>query len=130
MEQRVKVRMPTIAEKKALHERDGYNCRFCGAPVIRMEVRRRIQKAYPDALPWGRSNLLQHAAFQAMWAQYDHVIPHAFGGTNELGNLVVTCAPCNFGRMSHSLEEVGLEDPRERDPLSTTWDGLERFGAK
>ncbi len=126
--QRTKARMPTSAEMLELHRRDGYHCRFCGIPVIRKEIRVRMQKAYPDALPWGRTNLSQHAALQAMWAQYDHLLPHTRGGTNNIDNLVVTCAPCNFGRMENTLEEVGLVDPRTRKrDLSSAWDGLERF---
>jgi hypothetical protein len=46
-DQRVKVRMPSAAEKAALYSRDGYHCRFCGIPVIRGEVRKRIRSAYP-----------------------------------------------------------------------------------
>jgi HNH endonuclease len=125
--ERAKARMPTAAEKQSIHARDGYHCRFCGIPVIRREVRVRVSKFYPLALTWGSRNVEQHAAFQAMWAQYDHVVPHAKGGQNELGNMVLTCAPCNFGRMSNSLEEVGLLDPRTRQPVRSLWDGLERF---
>lgn len=125
--QRVKVRMPTSGEKQQLHARDGYHCRFCGIPVIRREVRQRIRNVYLEALTWGRKNIEQHAAFQAMWAQYDHLLPHARGGDNALENIVVTCAPCNFGRMSYSLEEAGLADPRARAPVPSSWDGLERF---
>ncbi len=125
--ERAKARMPTAAEKESIHARDGYHCRFCGIPVIRREIRVRIGKFYPQALTWGKRNVVQHAAFQAMWAQYDHVTPHAKGGQNELGNMVLTCAPCNFGRMSNSLDEVGLSDPREREPVRSLWDGLERF---
>lgn len=123
------VRMPTSAEKCALIERDGNHCRFCGLPLIRSEIRRRIGKLYPEALPWGTRNPDQHAAFQAMWLQYDHILPHARGGDNSLDNLVLTCAPCNFGRMSYTLEEVGLADPRQRAPVRSAWDGLERFAA-
>jgi 5-methylcytosine-specific restriction endonuclease McrA len=126
-EQRVKVRMPTTAEKFRLLERDHYHCRFCGIPVIREEVRTRITRLYPDALSWGRQNPTQHAAFQAMWAQYDHLMPHARGGNNDFENIVITCAPCNFGRMNYTLEEVGLIDPRTREPVSSIWDGLERL---
>lgn len=126
-EHRVAVRMPSAAEKSLIHQRDGFHCRFCGIPVIRKEIRVKIAAAYPDALPWGRTNQTQHAAFQAMWAQYDHVLPHAKGGNNELNNVVLTCAPCNFGRMSYTLEEVGLIDPRTRVPYKSDWDGLERF---
>ena len=126
-ELRVKVRMPTAAEKAQIHARDGYHCRFCGMPVIRPEVRKMICAAYPVAVAWGNTNETQHAAFQAMWAQYDHILPHARGGNNELENIVLACAACNFGRMSFVLEEVGLFDPRETSPRKSSWDGLERF---
>jgi 5-methylcytosine-specific restriction endonuclease McrA len=62
-----------------------------------------------------------------MWLQYDHLLPHARGGTNDLGNIVITCAPCNFARMNYTLEEIGLLDPRTREPVRSDWDGLERF---
>ena len=126
-EHRAKVRMPTNEEKKRIHRRDGYNCRFCGMPVIRPEVRTRIALTYPTTARWGRKELEQHFAFQCMWAQYDHVVPHAKGGTNDLENLVLACAACNFGRGGYSLDEVGVTDPRKRSPLRGTWDGLERF---
>lgn len=61
------------------------------------------------------------------WAQYDHVLPHAYGGTNDLDNLAVSCAACNFGKMSYRLEELGLADPRERPSIQSQWDGLERL---
>ena len=126
-EQRIKVRMPSLAEKKKLHERDGFHCRFCGIPVIRKVIRDTIKKIYPDALPWGTKNIEQHAGFQAMWLQYDHLLPHARGGNNDLENIAITCAPCNYGRMDSLIEEVGLLDPRDREPKQSTWDGLERF---
>jgi hypothetical protein len=127
-EQRVKLRMPTTAEKNALHKRDGFHCRFCGIPLIRKKIRERIKKAYPEALSWGSKNIDQHAAFQAMWLQYDHLLPHARGGDNNLDNIVITCAPCNFGRMNWILDEVGLIDPRTRQPARSVWTGLEEFG--
>lgn len=125
--QREKQRMPCTEEQQALHSRDGYHCRFCGIPVIRKAIRVRLKNLYPNALPWGRTNATQHAAFQAMWAQYDHIRPYANGGTNDLSNIVVTCAPCNYGRMSYRLEELGLVDPRTREPIASKWDGLERL---
>lgn len=126
-DQRIEVRMPTTAEKRALHERDGYHCRFCGIPLIRMEVRKKVKEHYPESLSWGSTNPTQHAAFQAMWVQYDHLLPHARGGGNSLENLLITCAPCNYGRGHHLIEEVGLADPRNRPPVRSDWDGLERF---
>ncbi len=126
-ERRTPNRMPTSGETRELHLRDGYHCRFCGIPVIRRQVRIDIASAYPISLPWGRENSTQHAAFQAMWAQYDHLLPHSKGGTNDLDNVVVTCAPCNFGRMNYTLTEVGLLNPLSRSPVQSAWDGLERF---
>lgn len=124
---RIETRMPTKAQKLLLHQRDGYHCRFCGIPVIRAEVRKKFCSTFPELLIWGAKNAQQHVAFQTLWAQYDHVVPHSAGGNNDVENLVVTCGPCNFGRMAYTLEEVGLIDPRHREPVRSTWDGLERF---
>jgi len=126
-ESRPPARMPSAAQKREIHQRDGYNCRFCGMPVIRPEVRRRISIAYAEAARWGTTEAQQHAGFQAMWAQYDHIVPHAHGGTSEIDNMVLTCAACNFGRGSYLIEELGITDPRLRSPLRSAWDGLERF---
>lgn len=124
---RIETRMPTKEQKRLLHQRDGYHCRFCCIPVIRAEVRKKFCLTFPELLIWGAKNDQQHVAFQTLWAQYDHIVPHSAGGNNDLENLVVTCGPCNFGRMAYTLEEVGLIDPRHREPIQSTWDGLERF---
>lgn len=124
--ERVVERMPTGAVLAELHRRDGFHCRFCGVPVIRKVVRVFLGKLYPTALRWERTNLSQHAAFQAMWAQYDHVVAHARGGDNSIENTLVTCAPCNFAKMNYTLDELGLSDPRTRHPIKGDWDGLER----
>jgi hypothetical protein len=124
-ESRIKVRMPTTEEQNRLIKHFGYRCAFCGIPLIHRRIRSRAAKLYPEAVPWGRTNQSQHAAFQAMWLQFDHVLPHARGGNNSHENLVVTCAPCNFGRMQYTLPELGLTDPRERTIEMTDWDGLE-----
>jgi len=126
-ESKVKERMPTLAEKNQLLLRDGHHCRFCGIPVIRMEIRERFKKLYPQLMIWGSRNIDQHAAFQAMWVQYDHILPHSRGGHNKLDNMLITCAPCNYGRMQFTLDEVGLADPRLRKPIKSSWDGLERL---
>jgi 5-methylcytosine-specific restriction endonuclease McrA len=124
--QRSSGRMPSSAEQSIIIERYGRNCIFCGIPLINKQVRILLNSVYPDALPWGRTNQSQHAAFQCMRMQFDHVIPHSRGGDNSLENIVITCAPCNFGRMQWTLDEVGLIDPRERPTQQSSWDGLER----
>lgn len=126
-EDRDPVRMPDNKGEKALLERDGFQCRFCGIPVIRKEVRNLLKKQYPVVLPWGSRNMEQHAAFQALWVQYDHVQPHARGGKTSLDNMVITCAPCNYGRMNYLLEEVDLEIPDLSKNVHSMWDGLERI---
>jgi hypothetical protein len=118
-------RMPNQTEKAEIIRLHGRHCRFCGIPVVRPEVRRVFSALYPDEVTWGTTNPSQHAAFQCMWLQFDHVIPHCRGGDNSLKNIVITCAPCNFGRMSWTLEELGLNDPRLRSPVISQWDGLE-----
>ena len=125
-------RMPTTSIKKAVIDRDGYHCRFCGIPVIPSEIRRKILNLYPDVARWGRRNVEQHAALQCLWLQYDHVVPNQRGGASSLDNLVITCGPCNFGRMEKTVEEIGLLDPllHEYPPRwdgHAAWDGLTRL---
>jgi len=126
-DQRIPKRMPSSTEKIRLIERYGRHCVFCGIPLIRDRVRMAFNLAYPEAEVWGGTNATQHAAFQCMWLQFDHIVPHAHGGDNSIDNVVVTCAPCNYGRWDATLEEVGLLDPRTRPVKKTPWDGLERF---
>lgn len=125
-------RMPTAATKRALIARDGFHCRFCGIPVIRSETRRRIRLTYPQAVRWGSRNSEQHAALQCLWLQYDHLLPNQRGGSSDLENIVVTCGPCNFGRMEHTIEEARLMNPLGRRPKPSwagydSWRGLEDF---
>jgi 5-methylcytosine-specific restriction endonuclease McrA len=120
-------RMPNKLTQKKLFERDGYHCRFCGMPVIPAEVRRAATKHYPDIVRWGRASSEQHTAFQAMLAHFDHVVPHSRGGDSSPENMVISCAPCNYGKANFLLEELDLLDPRVRKPHSSDWDGLKRL---
>lgn len=61
-----------------------------------------------------------------MWLQYDHIVPHSRGGDNDISNMVITCAPCNYGRMDYLVEEVGIIHPDRRERLTSDWDGLEK----
>lgn len=65
--------------------------------------------------------------FNAFGYKFDHIVPHCQGGENTPDNVVITCAPCNYGRGNWLLEEVGLTDPRERPVYKTAWDGLTRL---
>lgn len=125
--QRIAARMPSASERAAIIGRYGHHCVFCGIPLVRAEVRKVLTKAYPGAAFWGNTTLACHAAFQCLWLQYDHVVPHSRGGDNSIENLVVTCAGCNYGRVHYTLEEMGLMDPRNFDHPASEWDGLERI---
>lgn len=123
---RPKPRMPNSVTKKLIIERDGYHCRFCGIPVVPPEIRQKIRQCYPDVVPWERNNIGQHAALQCMWLQFDHILPNQRGGDSSIENLVITCGPCNFGRMMWTVEESGLIDPRDR-PIAPSWSGFHRW---
>lgn len=128
-EEKASKRMPDSSIKRRLIGRDGYHCRLCGIPVIREEVRKRLHALYPDVLPWAAGNINQHAAFQVLWLQYDHLVPHARGGSNDLDNMLIACAACNFGRMQYTLEEVGFAPISSIKRTHSAWDGLERVFA-
>jgi hypothetical protein len=129
---RPKPRMPTLQTQQAVLQRDGYHCRFCGLPVIHKSMRQLVRQLYPDVLGWGSINASQHAAFQCLWLQFDHVLPNCRGGKSDADNVVVTCAPCNFGRMETTLAEARLIDPLSHPTPSKwtgfeVWDGLRRL---
>jgi 5-methylcytosine-specific restriction endonuclease McrA len=126
-DQRAKPRDATDETKRLIHQRDGYYCRFCKMPVIREKVRSAIRREYPVAVSWGNTNTTQHAAFQCTWAQYDHILPHARGGSSDLENVYLTCAACNYGRGNYLLEECDLIHPSLHGPRQGNWDGLENF---
>jgi len=126
-------RMPTKETRRMVLERDGYHCRFCGMPVIASETRQAIVAVYGDeTLPWGSTFEGCHAAFQCLWLNYDHIIPNARGGTSDADNIVITCAPCNYGRMNFTLGEVGVRHPLELErPVRwagfSQWNGIAAF---
>ena len=126
-DQRAKPREAMDETKRLIHQRDGYYCRFCKISVIRGKVRATIRKEFPKAVPWEGTNATQHAAFQCIWAQYDHILPHARGGRSDIDNVYLTCAACNYGRGNYLLEDFDLLHPSLHAPRQGSWDGLENF---
>ena len=123
-EQRYQMRHPTTQMKREMVRRDGHTCRFCGIPLVRAEVRKKLCKLYPEARWIPRKEQTdQHRGLQVMWLQYDHVVVHSRGGPTALNNLVVTCPACNFGRDRFTLEEVQVSDPRTTVRVLPAWDG-------
>ncbi len=106
-------------------------CRFCKVPLVDPLVRKLASKLYPDVVQWGTSEV-DHSGFKALWLQFDHIVPNGRGGETTLENMVITCAPCNYGRMDYTLAEAGLLDPRAVPPPKLPeefhdWDGLISF---
>lgn len=123
-------RAPAPVVKATVLARDGYRCRYCGIPVVDADIREIAHKLYPDAVPWDRQDpRKQHAAFQCLWLQYDHVVPHSHGGSSSVDNVVIACALCNYGKDKYTLKQLGISDPRLRPPELVSWDGLERLRA-
>jgi hypothetical protein len=73
---------------------------------------------------WGDTLESRHGAALLALAQVDHLVPYNAGGTLDEGNLVTACWSCNYGKDGFTLEQLALDDPRARAPLSTGWDGL------
>lgn len=122
------IRDPNKQVKSAVLRRDGYRCRYCGIPVIHADIRKLAHRHYPSAIQWNwRNPVEQHAAFQCMWLQFDHVVPHSHSGSSSEDNVVVCCALCNYGKDRFTLKQLGLSDPRLRSPEPVIWDGLERL---
>lgn len=121
------VRMPNSGERLAIIERFGWNCAYCGIPLVHPNARKVLQKAYPEALRWGLRNTDKHPAFQCMTPEYDHVVPHCYGGSSDIANTVISCGPCNCGKFDRLLAHHGLIDPREIEIIPSTWDGLTRL---
>lgn len=109
-----------------LFARDGFHCRYCNARVVPGSVTKLMQallgKDHFDAT--SRSNEARHGIKLTFSAALDHVVPYSRGGQTHSDNLVTACWACNYGKADFTLAEMGLEDPREREPQVDKWRGL------
>jgi 5-methylcytosine-specific restriction endonuclease McrA len=119
--------MPPAAIVREVYERDFWACRWCGTPVIADKPIKAIHKLFPATFYKGTTNDSMHGLMLSSRVSLDHVLPHSFGGTNDIENLVTSCWPCQFGRGNDLIERLGLSDPREREPIPTDWDGCSKF---
>ena len=116
-------RMPPAAVVREVYERDFWTCRWCSTPIIADKPIKAMHKQFPTTFYKGTTNDSMHGLMLSSRVSLDHVLPHSFGGTNEIENLVTSCWPCQFGRGNDLIERLGLSDPREREPIPTDWDG-------
>ena len=119
-------RMPSKSVEYQVYNRDNWLCRYCNVKVISKKSRDIFRRYFPREARKGRANEDNHFGLATLTASIDHVLPYKRGGTNDPGNLVTACGPCQFGRGYWLLEEVELEDPRLRPPIKCSWDGLMR----
>ena len=124
---KIEAKVASRRQCNRVFERDGWYCRFCGIRVIDPRAITRIRKLVPG-FPWGKGtmNLTRHAC-QAVRGTDDHVLPRSWARLNEDSNLVTACWACQFSRVGHRIEDCGIADPRDRDPVHTEWDGLLRL---
>ena len=107
--------------------RDSYRCRYCDMPLISVAAFRRFEDRVGDqvfALAKRKGNQAKPGAALVFRPVADQVEPWSRGGATDLGNLVASCWPCNFGKMAYTVEELGISDPRSRPSVADGWNGL------
>ncbi len=113
-----------------VYARDSFHCRYCEIPVIDKRVFKKFETLVgrENFASTGTSNAERSGLIFAFRATADHVQPIHLGGRTSLENLVTSCWNCNYGKAEKSLKQIGLDDPRDRDPKSQTdWVGLTNY---
>lgn len=111
--------------ERQVFERDHYQCRYCGVPVVAKEALRAFERAVgPKEFRGVGKNADQHGVIHAFKVVADHVVPHKLGGRTLPENLVTSCPGCNYGKENFTLGQLGLDDPFSRPPSDEPWDGL------
>jgi 5-methylcytosine-specific restriction endonuclease McrA len=108
--------------------RDNFHCRYCGLRIISKEVFASFSHIVgAENFPIQRKNSIRNGLTLGLRGVADHVEPYASGGETEIDNLVTSCYSCNFGKAGYTLEQLGIEDPRNRKPIQDNWSGLTEF---
>ena len=109
--------------------RDKHCCRYCGTGVISKEVLKGYSQRIGELnFPMGKSNATRHGVILGFRAVADHVVPYSEGGATDASNLVTSCWSCNYGKSNYTVVELGLDDPRDREPVGIPgWVGLSTF---
>lgn len=87
----------TFGQRFAVFTRDKFTCQYCGRT--------------------GAEVILE----------IDHVLPQAAGGTNDLGNLMTACHPCNRGKAARVI--TASPEP-ERARVLLTASEMSKLAAK
>ena len=114
--------------EKEVFERDSYRCRYCGLRIISKEVFTEYSRIVgSDNFSVERENSKRNGLTLGLRGVADHVEPYASGGETSIDNLVTSCYSCNFGKAGYTLEQIGIFDPRLKQPVNDEWLGLTEF---
>ena len=114
--------------RKEVFQRDNYTCQYCGIKVIPKEVFVAYSKFV--GLDFFRStgtNGERHGVVLDFRANADHKVTWTHGGRTIPENLVTSCWSCNYGKAGYTLEEIGINDPREKKLTNSKWQGLTEY---
>ncbi|SDC33299.1 hypothetical protein SAMN04487864_10544 [Succiniclasticum ruminis] len=114
----------TKKEQVTIFLRDGFIDRYSGDRLIFPGVLCILSHIMPDVFPY-QDNWKTDECHQAWWKLFpsiDHIVPLAFGGTNDDDNLVCTSMKRNLAKSTSTLEEIGW-NIHPAGNLSE-WDGL------
>ncbi len=100
-------------------ERDGWRCRYCTLPVVWDGYFRTL-----FAVKFSDIGDSVNDLWRIFGLSPDHVVPLAAGGNNAPANVVTACGTCNYAKGHCLLDELGLIDPRSRQPIAEGWGGL------
>lgn len=110
--------------------RDGFRCRYCGLRVVVSSTMTKLEALLPEVLPMGPTAITSHPAQCILRLTWDHVVPHASGGSGGVDNVVASCGGCNFNKGDCWITELSLQTPSPPHPNPDGWDGLRgRLGA-
>ncbi|MBI1830238.1 MAG: HNH endonuclease [Planctomycetes bacterium] len=123
-----KTRMSTAVAREVFL-RDGYRCRYCGIRLVDERVTSAFEAVVGrDVFCATGTNAQRHGIVLAFRAIADHVLDWKRGGRTSAENLVSACWSCNYGKSNYTLDQIGLDDPRDRPPLSANGsDGLSQY---
>lgn len=123
-DQRDPIRSPKKIQDEVF-KRDGYKCRYCGGKLISQDFFRLfIIKLNSPLFQGGDTNLTTHGIIHISWPVADHVVPWNQGGRTDLNNLVSACATCNYGKDGNTIEQLGIQNPFNRQPIVDKWNGF------
>ncbi len=114
--------------EKEVFKRDSYRCRYCNQRIVAKEIFSEIGRILgSENFSTERENSKRNGLTLGLRGVADHVEPFASGGETSADNLVTSCYSCNFGKAGYTLEQMGIEDPRLRQPANDSWNGLIEF---